>query len=122
MQLVAMLQQQDPNLNEDTALHPELKPAMYARVVAELPGQSIPLATAAQLINNAVEALPPIDHLAAGFLARPELLQDRFDQRPQAIVDFPNRVQHLRFRSHRAPPCHENAINTKSSNLAKEQF
>jgi hypothetical protein len=84
---------------EDAGLGPALEPAMHAGVVAEAFRKLVPLATGPHLEDDAVQARPPADVLAAGFFRGPERLEDRADQVPEFVVEFPDRVQRRRVES-----------------------
>jgi hypothetical protein len=92
-QLVALLDQQGPDLLEDAVAAPSLEPAVHRAVVAELLGELVPLAAATETEDDPVERRPPVDPLAAAVALRRRrgvLPEDRLDPLPEGIGDFPD--------------------------------
>ena len=89
IQLFAPLHKGSPHSVQDTRLHPPLKGAMNGAVVPKLFRQSVPLASAAQPEDDAVEHLPWVSALAAPGLGRVFLQDDRFDAFPKARPALP---------------------------------
>jgi hypothetical protein len=105
-QLVALLDQESPDLLEDAVSAPPLEPAVHRTVVAILLGQSVPLAAAAEAEDDAVEGRAPIDPIPAAVLLGRRwgvLQQDRLDPFPQFVGDLPDRLQGLDLT---LGPCH----------------
>src|SRR3954469_21291339 len=91
LQLVTLPHQLRPDALHDAQLAPPLEPAVDGAVVAELLGESVPLAARAQVVDDAVEAPPPVGVVTPpSALPRPGLAQDRLDAAPQVVGDFPN--------------------------------
>lgn len=93
-----MLDQDRPDLLEDAIAAPSLKPAMDRAIIAELLGQAIPLATGTEAMDDAVDRLRPIDAEPPTVLLRWRgriLQQDRLDDNPKLIGEFPDRLQRL---------------------------
>jgi hypothetical protein len=57
-EFVALLDQNGPDLLEDAVPAPTLEPAMHRAVVAELPGELVPLAAATEAEDDPVEGGP----------------------------------------------------------------
>jgi hypothetical protein len=71
---------------------------MDRAVVAELFGELVPLAAAAEAEDDPVEGGPPVDPRAAAVLLgrrRGILQEDRLDPLPEAVGDFPDGLQGL---------------------------
>lgn len=101
-QLVALLDQQGPDLLEDAVAAPPLEPAVHRAVVAEPLGQLVPLAAAAEAEDDAVEGRPPVDPVPAAVLLRRQrgvLQQDRLDPLPQLVGDLPDGLKRLDLSS-----------------------
>jgi hypothetical protein len=97
-QLVALLDQQGPDLLEDAVAAPPLEPAVHRAIVAILLGQLVPLAAAAEAEDDAVEGRPPVDPAPATVLLgrrRGVFEQDRLDPLPEGVGDLPDRLQRL---------------------------
>src|SRR4029079_8235097 len=93
-----------PDLLEDAALAPALKPAVRGRIVAAVLRQVVPLATGAQAMDDRVKDRPPGTGRPATLgTGLPVGGQDGRDARPEIVRDFPDRVQ--RF-GRTALPCH----------------
>ena len=63
-----MAHQHRPDLGEHTLFNPTLKGAMNRGVVTKIPGQMVPLAPAAETVDDAVERLPRVDATTPGLL------------------------------------------------------
>ena len=89
-QLFVLFHQDSPHSAQDTQFHPPLKGAMDGAVVPKLSRQSVPLASAAQPEDDAVEHLSGTSPLAASGLGRVFLQDDRLDQFPKLVRHFPD--------------------------------
>src|SRR5262249_22076214 len=91
-QFGAALQQQGPDAGEHAAAAPALEPAVDGTVVAELLGQVVPLAAAAQAEEDAVQDASPVGAGAASPLGRGGGQPGRLGLLPQGSGEFPNGV------------------------------
>ena len=89
--------------SEDAVAAPAAEPAVGGGVVAQLLGQSVPLAAAAQAEDDGVEHAPPVGPGPAGRLGRGVGQQDRLDPPPEFVGDLPDGVERLGGR-HPWPP------------------
>jgi len=63
---------------------------MDGRIVAELPGQVVPLAAAAHLVDDAVERRPLIDAVPSRVTGWVQFVQNGLNDVPQFVADLPN--------------------------------
>ena len=89
-QFFAVLDQRGPDSFQDALVDPPLEGAMNGRIVAELPGQVVPLAAAAHLIDDAVERRPRVDTRAPRLTGWIPLVQNGLNDTPQFVADLPN--------------------------------
>lgn len=71
---------------------------MHGAVIAERFGELVPLAAATHAEQDAIERTPPVGALTAGAFGWRIVEEDRFDELPQGIGDFPDGIQRLRLR------------------------
>jgi hypothetical protein len=102
-----------PDLLHHAVAAPALEPAVDGAVVAELLGELVPLAAAAQAEEDAVQGAPPVGALAPGGLGRGVLQEDGLDALPEVVGDLPDGVQLLRVR-------HGGARNQEGNNAELE--
>ena len=81
-QFFALRDQHRPDVFHNSVAAPALKPAMHGAVVAQLFGQSVPLAARAQAVEDAVQNLPPIDPRPTGRPGRGVLQEHGLDPFP----------------------------------------
>jgi hypothetical protein len=97
-EVVALLDQGGPDPLEDAVAAPALEPAVHRAIVAEVPGQLVPLAAGAEAEDDAVEGRTQVDAgpaaVALGW-RRGVLQQDGFDPLPEAVIVFPDGLQRL---------------------------
>jgi hypothetical protein len=95
-EFVALRNERGPDALHHAVATPALEPAVNGRVIAELPGQSVPLAGGAEAVDDAIEDAAPVGGglpaLGAGL---PVLLEDGFDPCPEVIGDLPDGIQGL---------------------------
>ena len=93
--LVALPDQDRPDLLEDAARDPALEPVVDRALGAVTLGQPLPLAATPHPEEDRIEHLPPLGDAASGGLLGPEFLEDRLDPLPQLVGDLPDRAQRL---------------------------
>src|SRR5262249_474930 len=104
-QFLALGGQGGPDAFHHAVAAPALEPAVDGGVVAELPGQVVPLAAAPQTVDDAVEHSPPVPGRAAALGAvSPVLLEDGLDAGPEVVADLPEGLQRL---GPGTLPCHD---------------
>jgi hypothetical protein len=88
-QVVALFDNQRPDLFEQTDLTPMLEVAMNGPVTAVDPRDMIPLAAGAHSKNDSVQDSPTINSLPTSRLSWVGLLHQRLDAFPQSVGHFP---------------------------------
>jgi hypothetical protein len=97
-EVVAFLDQHGPDLLQDAVSAPSLEPAMDRAIVAELLGELVPLAAAAEAEDDPVEGRPQVDARSPAVLLGRWwgiLQKDRLDPLPEAVGGFPDGLQRL---------------------------
>src|SRR5208337_202184 len=96
VQTFAVSHQHAPDFIEDALDDPALHGAMNRRIIAELFGQMVPLAAAAQVVDDAVERRAEIDAFAPRGGGRVQRLNHRRDDiDPEIVRTFPDCVDGL---------------------------
>jgi hypothetical protein len=96
IQGVTLLDERPPDLVQNTLLFPSLKGAVNRAVVAEFPGQLIPLASRTSAIEDPVEGLALVDPGSSCGIRRIKLVQDLGDHGPKVVRNTPESGQRMR--------------------------
>ncbi len=88
---VTRLDQHGPEARQDAALAPRLEVPVPRAVVAKLRGPLMPLAASAQTEDDAIQHPAQIDPPMPLGLGRVALVEDRLDDRPYIVRNFPDR-------------------------------
>src|ERR1022692_1097492 len=92
-EFITVLDQEGPDAMEYAPGGPSLHRAMHGTVVAELPGQLVPLAAGAHYINNAIQRFPLSCPRPTGRGRRVQFFEDRLNDFPEFVVHLPDRGQ-----------------------------
>src|SRR5271167_3129884 len=95
-ELAAFLQQDGPNLLEDSVAAPPLEPAMDRAIVAEMLWKFVPLTSRSEAEDGPVDGRPPVDSRATATSlgrCRSILPEDGFNSLPKLVVDLPNCIK-----------------------------
>jgi hypothetical protein len=84
-----------PNPQEKTAFLPSLKGAMDSAVITQFLRQLVPLGSAPQPINDAIEHLSGVCSFATSVFGGVHFEYDGFYHFPQLVRDFPDSAQHF---------------------------
>lgn len=96
IQCITLLDESSPDFIQNTLLFPPLEGAVNRAVVAEFPGQLIPLASRTSTIDNAVQCLALVDPGSTCRIGRVEIFQDFGDHCPKVVRNTPKCGQQLR--------------------------
>jgi hypothetical protein len=89
LEIVALFNQERPDLLEQTDLTPVLEVPMNGAITAIDPWDMIPLTAGPHTENDSVQHSPPVDAFSTGRLGRFIFQQQGFDAFPKFIGYFP---------------------------------